>query len=37
MKKIPRSTLILVLLHFSLKRRERMRAEREADIKKNSN
>lgn len=29
--------VILVLLHFSLKRRERMRAEREADIKKNSN
>ena len=29
--------VILVLLHFSLKRRERMRAEREADIKNNSN
>ncbi len=30
------SLLVIVLLHFSLKRRERLRKEREDDIKKNS-
>lgn len=30
------SLLIIVLLHFSLKRRERLRKERENDIKKNN-
>lgn len=28
---------VIVLLHFNMKRRERLRAEREADIKRNEN